>query len=77
MKWETGADTYTILILCIETSILHRGLYSMLCGDLNTKGRKTPKKGICVYLELIHFVVQQKLTESCTATILQHKLIFF
>ena len=37
-------------------------------------GRK-PKKGICVYVQLIHFAVQQKLTQHCKATILQKKLI--
>ena len=41
----------------------------MLCGDLN--GKEIQKKRICVYLQLIHFAVQQKLTQHCKATILQ------
>ena len=32
----------------------------MLCGDLNRK--KIQKEGIYVYVELIHFAVQQKAT---------------
>ena len=36
----------------------------MLCGD---------KEGICVYLELIDFVVQQRLIQHCKATELQLK----
>ena len=36
-------------------------------------GRKSKKEGICVYVWLIHFAVQQKLTQQCKATILQKK----
>ena len=40
-NWETGIDTYTLLILCIK-QITNENLpystgYSMLCGDLNGK----------------------------------------
>ena len=34
-------------------------------------GRKFKKEGIYVYTELIHFAVQQKVTQHCKATILQ------
>ena len=36
----------------------------MLCGD---------KEGICVYIQLIDFVVQQKLIQHCKETELQLK----
>ena len=39
----------------------------MLCGDLNGQEIKK-KRGIYVYLWLIHFAVQ-KLTEHCKATV--------
>ena len=31
-------------------------------------GRKSKKEGICVYMWLIHFAIQQKLTEQCKVT---------
>jgi len=34
-------------------------------------GRKSKEEGIYVYMELIDFAVQQKLTQHCKATILQ------
>ena len=46
--------------------------YSVLHGDLN--GKENPKKeGI---IELIHFAVQQKLTQQYKATLLQCKRVF-
>ena len=30
-------------------------------------GGRLGREGICVYLQLIHFVVQQKLTQACKA----------
>ena len=33
------------------------------------------KEGMYVYIELIHFVVQQKLTQHCKASLLQLKSI--
>ena len=44
----------------------------MLCGDLN--GREIQKRGIYVYVELIHFAVPQKLIQQYKATIFQYKL---
>ena len=45
------------------------GFYSLLCGDLN--GRKSKTEGIYIYLKLVHFAIQQKLTQHCKATISQ------
>ena len=41
----------------------------MLCGDLS--GKEIQKEGIYVYVWLIYFAVQQKVTQHCKATILQ------
>ena len=41
----------------------------MLCGDFNWK--KVQKRGIYVYVWLIQFAVQQKLTPQCKAAIFQ------
>ena len=41
----------------------------MLWGDLNEK--EIHKRGMYVYVELIHFAVQQKLAQHCKATLLQ------
>ena len=50
----------------------------MLCGDLDgwvggVEGRSR-REGIYVYIQLIHFIVQQKLTQHCKATIFQLKI---
>ena len=42
---------------------------SVFCGDLNVK--EIQKEGIYVYVQLIHFAVQQKLAQHCKATISQ------
>ena len=34
-------------------------------------GEKSKSKGICVYIQLIHFIVQQKITQHCRAIILK------
>ena len=51
----------------------------MLCDDLEgwdavVEGGRLKKEGICVYVWLIHFIAQQKLTQHCRATILQLKI---
>ena len=49
----------------------------MLHGDLDGRdgtggvGGRSKREGIYVYIELIHFIVQQKLTQHCEAIILQ------
>ena len=47
----------------------------MLCGDLDewdggAVGGRFRREGIYVYIELIHFIVQKKLTQHCKATML-------
>ena len=41
----------------------------MLSGDLN--GKEIQEEGILGHVRLIHFAVQQKITQHCKATILQ------
>ena len=46
----------------------------MLCDDLegwDVVGREVQEGGDYAYIELIHFIVQQKLTQHCKAIILQ------
>ena len=50
----------------------------MLCDDLEgwdgSVGRgRLEREGICVHIELIHVVVQQRLMQHCNAIILQLK----
>ena len=51
-NWETGIDTYTLLILCIKWTtdgnmLLAQGTHLVLCGNLN--GREVQKAGdICM-----------------------------
>ena len=47
----------------------------MLCDDLEglDGGVGRLREGIHVYSELIHFIVQQKLTQHCKATVPQLK----
>ena len=50
------------------------GLGLVLCDDLDgwgeVVGGRLRREGTYVYIWLIHFVVQQKLTQHCKATIL-------
>ena len=50
--------------------IAQRMLFNGLC-DLNGKSKK---KGMSVYVWLIHFAIQQNLTQHCKVTIFQYKL---
>ena len=34
-------------------------------------GEESKREGICVYIELIHFIVQQKLSQHCKAILFQ------
>ena len=43
------------------------------CSVMTSVGRDPFKRGIYAYIELIHFVAQQKLTQRCKASILQFK----
>ena len=46
----------------------HCRTQGMLYGDLN--GKEIQKEGMSVYIQLIHFAVQKKLTQHCKATLL-------
>ena len=50
-------------------------MHKVLCGDLDGRDRRlggrSKREGIYVYIELIHFGVQQELTHHCKATIPQ------
>ena len=50
-------------------------LYDDLEGwDGVVVGGRLKKEGTCVYVRLIHFIAQQKLTQHCKATLLQLKI---
>ena len=78
---ELGDDAWHIYTTVCKTdswwepAAQHRELSSMLCDDLDGHdGREVQEggdNGICVYVWLIHFTVQQKLTQHCRAIILQ------
>ena len=56
----------------------HRELSFALRDDLGGwegggVGGRSQREGIYVYIQLIHFVVQQKITQHCKATISQLK----
>jgi len=57
MNWEIVSDTSES-----EWEVAVRELSSVLCDDLEEWGEKSKREGICVYLELIHDVTQQKRT---------------
>ena len=46
----------------------------MFCGD--PKGGKSKREGISVYMQLIHFAVQQKLTQHGKSAILLYIYIY-
>ena len=73
MNLETGIDIYTLL--CIKQTTNENLLYcrgsSVLCGDLNGENFKKAGSGGYVYVQLICFAAQQKLTQYCKATVLQ------
>ena len=56
-----------------ETAVLHKELSSVLCNDLDgwNGGGRLSREGICVYIQLIQDVIQQKLTQHCKASNLQ------
>ena len=73
-NWETGIDTYTLLILCIKQITNENLPYSTgntQCSVVTSMGKKSKREGINVNVQLTHFAVRQKLTQHCKATILQ------
>ena len=65
MNWEVGIDIYTLLTLCIEQitkeNLLDSTGNSTQCSVVTKMGRKSKKEKIYVYIQLIHFDVQEKL----------------
>ena len=67
VNWEVVSDTHTLTAVCTmdswwEAAVGHRALSSVLCDDPEEWGEKSKREGMCVYLQLIHAVTQQKLT---------------
>ena len=62
-----------------EASVEHRDLSSVLYEDLEggdgRVGARLRREVIHAFLQLIHIVVQQKLTQLCKATLFQLKNI--
>ena len=61
--------------MLVGTCSTAQELSVVLCDELDgwdgeVRG-SSKREGICVYRELIHFIVQQKLTQHCKAIILQ------
>ena len=64
MNWEIEMDIYTLL--CIK-QITNENLFYNVVTEM---GRKFQKENMYVYVWLIHFALQQKLTQLRKATIL-------
>ena len=77
MNWEIGIDIYTLP--CVRQVASGNLLYStgstVRCSVVTYMGgmvgRGSKREGIYVYIKLIHFVVQQKLTQHCKTSIPQ------
>ena len=73
MNWEIGIDIYTLL--CVKQITNKNLLYSTgNSTQFSVPNEKEIKKmwgDIHVYIELIHFSVQQKVTQHCKAPTLQ------
>ena len=73
ISWEIGIDIYTLLYIKYITNknLLYSTGNSTQYSVLAYLGKESKKEWIYVYVYLIHFAVQQKLTQHCTSTILQ------
>ena len=60
--------------MCLNENLLHGIGIPAQHSVVNSVGRKSKNQGIYVYIQLIHFSIQQKLTQHCEATILQYNL---
>ena len=73
MNWETGKDIYTLL--CIKKiankNLMYNKGNSTQSSVVTKYGKIFVKTWIHVYVQPIHFVVQQKLTQHCKETVLQ------
>ena len=54
----------------ISENILYSTGNSPLYSVITYRGQESPKEGTYVYVELVHFSPQQKLTQHCKAIIL-------
>ena len=82
MNWKSTADIYTppcVKQMASGKQLFNRGSPAQCSvmtqmGELGwALGGRLKKKGMSVYLQLIHIVVQQKPTQHCKAIILQLK----
>ena len=73
MKWEIRIDICTPLGMKHITSedLLYSTGNSTWCSVVTWMGGKSTREGICVYIWLVHFAVQQELAQHCKATIPQ------
>ena len=75
MVEEIGTDAYTLLILCIkqitDENLLHSTGNSTQHPVVTCTGRKPKDEGTCVYIQLVHCDIQQKLTQYRKAIALQ------
>ena len=74
-NWQTGTDIYTLLTLCIKyvasENLLHSSDNSTQCSVVTETGKKSRKEGMYAYAQLIHYAVEQKITQHCKAIIPQ------
>ena len=73
MDWGFGIGTFTLryvewsanedLLYSVETSTQYSGMIYV--------GKESEKERMCVYVQLNHFVVQQRWPQPCKSTLLQ------
>ena len=73
MYWKIGIDIYTLLFIkqLINENLPYSPGISTQCSVVVCMGRVSKKEWIYIYVQLIHFAIQQKLTQHCKMTILQ------
>ena len=73
INWGIWLDIYALL--CIKWKMNENPLYNTVFNALLSHkwegNQKKKKTGTYANIQLIHFAVQQKLTQHCQATILQ------
>ena len=70
INWEIGIDIYTLLYIKDKNRLYSTGNY-IHCSVMTFLGMESRREWIYVYVWLIDFAVQQKLTQHCKSTILQ------
>ena len=73
INWKSTTDTYTLLYIkqITNNNLLYSTGNSTQCSVMTYMGIESKKEWIYIYVQLIHFAVQQKLTQHCKSTILQ------